>query len=500
MSAALVYVRVSTEEQAEKRYNLSTQTNKCTDRCERENLSVIKTFTDAESGRTAERPQLQEMLTYCYKHKSKVTHVVFADLSRLARNVADQSTILAKFKQLGITPISCDENIEDSAAGRLCTNLLGVINEFFSDSLSERTKYRMAAGVKAGRWLWVAPLGYLNNKNGESPDLLIDAKKADLIRKAFSMAASGYGLEEVLRRVNTLGLTTRTGRPITKQTLSRILRNQIYAGWVVSGDLKVKGQHEALIGQSLFDEVQDALNGKKTSPAVHKKLNPEFPLKGFLICTGCGKKMTAGFAMGRKEKHALYWCFNKKCPARVYVNRYEVEVQFLSILGTMAPTQEFLNQLPEFAKKYWAGRLERIATERKVISGKLRAAQLLNQEIVMQKVTGMLTEEDFKIAKENVRQRIADAEAEMAQLDVESSTMDALLEETQNNIVDIVKVWREGDAERKQELAYGLFPEGLYYSRETAFFEPRNTWVVNHLEQLLAQMDADFNIGVPDGI
>ena len=56
-------------------------------------------------------------------------------------------------------------------------NLLGVMNQFFSDSLSERTRNRMSAGVQQGRWLWVAPIGYLDSKNGGSPELLVDSAK-----------------------------------------------------------------------------------------------------------------------------------------------------------------------------------------------------------------------------------------------------------------------------------------------------------------------------------
>jgi site-specific DNA recombinase len=246
MNIAVLYVRVSTDEQASQAQNLPTQQRKCTNRCSRDGLTVDKTFIDADSARTAERPQFQAMLNYCRKHKGKVTHVVFADLSRLARNVGDQSVTLATLRQLGITPVSCDETIEDSAAGKLSVNLLGAVNQFFSDSLSERIKYRMSAGVQQGRWLWVAPIGYLNAKaaKGVPPELRIDSQRADLVRKAFELVASrSYTLEEVLRRINLLGLNTRRGRPLTKQTLSRLLRNQIYAGWIVSGENKVKGLH-----------------------------------------------------------------------------------------------------------------------------------------------------------------------------------------------------------------------------------------------------------------
>src|ERR1700737_3848114 len=124
-----------------------------------------------------------------------------------------------------------------------------------------------SAGVQQGRWLWVAPLGYINAKaNGGLSELQVDAQRADLIRKAFELTTTrSYTLEEILRRITLLGLNTRKGRPLTKQTLSRLLRNQIYAGWIVSGQNKVKGLHQPLVTQDLFNSTQDALAGKNSA-------------------------------------------------------------------------------------------------------------------------------------------------------------------------------------------------------------------------------------------
>src|ERR1700730_10450112 len=176
---ALCYIRVSTAEQADQARNLPTQKRKAEDRCKRDGLPILKTFVDAgESARTSDRPQFQAMLEYCRTHKAKVTHVVFADLSRLARNIQDQASTLAQFEKLGIVPVSCDERIEDSAAGKLSVNILGVLNQFFSDSLSERTRYRMDVGAKAGRHLHLAPIGYMNGANGSG--LQVDTERAAL--------------------------------------------------------------------------------------------------------------------------------------------------------------------------------------------------------------------------------------------------------------------------------------------------------------------------------
>ncbi len=145
--------------------------------------SVLGGLNRLCSARTTDRPQFQAMLEYCRKHKGKVTHVVFSDLSRLARNIEDQSATLTSFKRLGTTPVSCDDRIEDSAAGRMAVNLLGIFNQWFSDNLSERTKYRMEVGAKEGRHLHLAPIGYFNGANGSG--LQVDRERAALVRQAF---------------------------------------------------------------------------------------------------------------------------------------------------------------------------------------------------------------------------------------------------------------------------------------------------------------------------
>jgi len=114
--------------------------------------------------------------------------------------------------------LSVDEpNLDDSAAARLLKNVLGSMSQFFSDSLSEKTKFRMAAGVKAGRWLWVAPLGY---KNNTSAKVVIDSDRSPLVTKVFELLAEGSSISDVVRQVTALGLTTRKGRRVTKQPLA----------------------------------------------------------------------------------------------------------------------------------------------------------------------------------------------------------------------------------------------------------------------------------------
>lgn len=184
--------------------------------------------------------------------------------------------------------------------------MLGAMNQFFSDSLSERIRFRMKAGLEAGRHLHLASIGYLNvNK-----ELAVDPERAPLVRKSFELVASGNytTTDAVLKIITAMGLKTRRGRVVTKQTWGRLLQNPIYAGWVVSGETRVRGKHEPRISQELFDRVQDRINGKS---APDKQMNEDFPLPWSRPLFGLWQKSHLRMGQGRKERNARY-CAGKR--------------------------------------------------------------------------------------------------------------------------------------------------------------------------------------------
>jgi len=147
--------------------------------------------------------------------------------------------------------------------------------------------YKMAQAY--GRWLWVAPLGYINDTRTKT--VVIDPDRAPLVRKAFELLAEGSAISDVMRQVTALGLTTRKGRKVAKQTFSRLFRNPFYCGWIAKDEAtRVKGSHEPLISEEEFNSVQQLL-----SPgAPHQIERDDFPLRGLVRCSKCDKALTAG--------------------------------------------------------------------------------------------------------------------------------------------------------------------------------------------------------------
>jgi hypothetical protein len=157
------------------------------------------------------------------------------------------------------------------------------------------------------------------------------------------------------------------------------------------------------------------------------------------------------------------------------------------------------NALPEIAKTYWAHRLERIKNERRRLSTVLADTRALNQKILLQKVNGELSAEDFAMLKETVTKQKDEAETQLEALDSEPSSMNALLQEQQDSVVDLVGAWKNGGVQQRQEIAWSLYPDGLRFSRETKYFEPGNVLLMNTMQEMIADLVAGRDIGVGDG-
>src|SRR5260370_2303030 len=121
-----------------------------------------------------------------------------------------------------------------------------------------------------------------------------DPERAALVRKGFELMAKGiHAADDVLRTVTALGLTTRKGRHVPKQIWHAILRNPIYAGWVKSGDLLVRGLHKPIVSQDLFDSVQDVLARQSSTGQPPQTVHHGFPLRQFIRYSKYLKELTA---------------------------------------------------------------------------------------------------------------------------------------------------------------------------------------------------------------
>jgi site-specific DNA recombinase len=487
---AVVYLRVSTEEQANGPLNLNNQEQRCRDFCKQNGLSVVQLFTDpGVSGRSAARPEFQQMLTFCKAHRRDVFYVVVQDLSRFARNTKDQADAIVELEKHGVHVRSVYEpNVDETAAGKLAANMLGAFNQYFSDSLSEKMKDRTRASVAAGRFPWRAPIGYKNVGGQIGPNIIPDHERAKFIRQAFELIATGlYKKTEALQILTREGLRTDSGKPLSPQTFQAVLRNPLYCGWVTvpsaEGFEPVRGLHEPIVSEELFNEVQLVLSGKKPTAAPRRKHNPALPLKCFIKCEVCGTPLTGGFAKGRTKKYARYWCRKKNCRA-VKLSKEQLEKEFVAMLGRLRPDADSVSAFPKVAAKVWAQKQGDIEKAAKKLAARLEEQKKLKAELLKAKLRGEVSQADYTEANAEYAAELAATEAELKSLSSNRTTMDAFVRFAELQLMDIAGAWQIAAPEQRQRVQNLLFQDGLHYSPQSGILNRSNSCLFTLLEQM----------------
>src|SRR5918992_4211880 len=129
--------------------------------------------------------------------------------------------------------VSTKEQTDDTSTGKLMEGVLAAFAQFDNDVRADRTRAGMKAALELGRWVFLAPMGYLNAPRATGKSLIRDTERAPLVRRAFEDYATGqYTKEQLLKRARSWGFTNRRGKPLTSQAIGVLLRHALYAGIV----------------------------------------------------------------------------------------------------------------------------------------------------------------------------------------------------------------------------------------------------------------------------
>ncbi len=500
-SEAVMYLRVSTPEQADP-LNLENQEAVCRRLANQRGIPVAEVILGpGESGRTADRPSFVRLLSYCKSNRRKIGYVIVESLSRFARNVADQGAAITELRENGVALLSVAEpNVDDTAAGRMAAGVHGVFNQYFSDALSEKMKERSAASVRAGRWPWAAPIGYLNDlKQSNGANIKPDPATAPLIHEAFELYATGQHTKiHALKIITDKGLKTKRGQNLTAQTFYALLRKPIYAGWVYSSSVAapIRGLHTPIVSQELFDRVQRVLSGRKLSSAPKRRHNPAFPLKHFVKCGICGTPLTGGMNKGKRKHYANYWCRNSDCRA-IKVSKSVLESEFIEHLRTLRPDATTVARFPTIAADVWARRRGDTGSTTKALTVRLEEQKKMKTELLRARLRGEVNQADYAEANAEFDDEIEGITQELHAVQSQRGRLDAFLRFSKLMLVDIAAAWQRADVEQRIRVQNFLFRGGVAYHENEKFLNTANPTLFQQLRRLA---HCETVVGVPDGI
>ncbi len=242
---AAIYIRVSTQDQAQHGFSLDAQEESLLSYAKALGYEVYKIYKDeGKSAKNLNRPEMQNMLKDAESRKFQAIFIY--KLDRFSRSLKDLILTIDKLKEWGIDFVSLQDKIETaSASGKLMFQIIGAFAEFERNIIGDRTTFGMEKKAKEGGFITRSPLGYdLVNKK-----LVVNPETSQKVVKIF---------EEYLNtEISLTQLAKKNG--FTTSGIKKLLSNTTYIGKVKFANIESEGQHPAIINQELFNKVQEKL-------------------------------------------------------------------------------------------------------------------------------------------------------------------------------------------------------------------------------------------------
>ena len=240
----VIYTRKSTEEGLEQTFNTLQAQRESAEAYilsrKGEGWQSLPTVYDdgGFSGASLERPALQQLLADI--EARRIDCVIVYKVDRLSRSLLDFMRLLSLFDKRGVSFVSVTQDFNTGTSmGRLTLNILLSFAQFEREIISERTRDKLSAARRKGKWIGGIPvLGY--DVAPEGGRLVVNETEADRVRSTFRVCASCSRVTEALAAVRARGWTAKRwtsargkqhgGQLLGMSTLYALLTNVLYRG------------------------------------------------------------------------------------------------------------------------------------------------------------------------------------------------------------------------------------------------------------------------------
>lgn len=283
------------------------------------------------TGGNMDRPALRRLIADI--EAGKVDCVVVYKVDRLSRSLLDFARMLEIFERHRVAFVSVTQQFNTTTSmGRLMLNVLLSFAQFEREIISERTRDKIAAARRKGKWSGGMPLlGYDVDPRGSK--LVVNNEEAARVRTIFELYLEHQSMITTIKELDGRGWsnkrwttrkgTSRGGLPFTKTSLFKLLTNVTYLGKLKYKDEVHDGEHAAIVNPELWQRVQSLLqhNGRTGGTSVRNQFGAI--LKGILRCVPCGCAMSPSHSTRKGTKRYRYYVCTKaqkrgwhNCPSK----------------------------------------------------------------------------------------------------------------------------------------------------------------------------------------
>lgn len=265
----------------------------------------------------------------------------------------------------------------------------------------------------------------------------------------------------------------------TTATLFKLEKLYFYAGhfyrpaWQMNTPFPAK--HKGIISLKTVEDIIHRMQGSPLLGKAHFKYNPDFPLKDFLYCGHCYKKLTGYWSKGRNAKYPYYGCANKKDPQRFQVRRQKLKAEFQDFLKSFTLPPELGQVFSLILQAFWAQRVEIQSEE---IAKEEAIVETLDKK--MAKIQHLMIESDnlhliSKLEKERHQyheEKMAKEKLIKKQAILPSTSLMDLLAKAQKLLTSLENIRDLSQIEIKQMCIKVFFGGRIYYTPQEGFRTP----------------------------
>lgn len=488
MKIADLYIRVSTDEQADKGYSQRSQEELLRKYCDINGISIRKVIFEDHSAKTFNRPEWKSYLLDLRKHKGLADFVFFLKWDRFSRNAGHAYQMINTLRKLGVEPQAIEQPLELAIPeNKMMLAFYLAAPEVENDRRALNVIHGMRRARKEGRYMGLAPIGY-TNKTDEAGRKFIapEEPQAGILRWAFNQIAEGvYNTEQVYKMAKDKGFSG------TKGLFWFAIRNPVYCGKIFIPKYKdeesrfVKGLHEPIIPESLYYRVQDVLDGRKRHYKLKAVSNSTLPLRGFLICPKCNKLLTGSASKGHTKYYHYYHCTDG-CSCRYRADN--VNQQFVYELKKYIPCPEMTELFKIVLAEAWYDQTNHVQDDRKQLLSQIKDLEEKLSYIRDLLSSKQIEPSDFREMKSEYSAKLEKLESKLSAYNYNHPDIKDLLNKGINNLLKLDNLYESAGIEKKREIISSMYPEKMTF--DGFYFR---TSRINEAARIIYSLDEDYS-------
>lgn len=450
-----IYLRVSTEDQAENGVSLHEQKERLLAYCKAQGWPEPTLYEDdGYSAKDLRRPALKQLLEDVKTHG--YTTIITTKLDRLSRRLFDILSIIDYLEKYDCNYISASESFDTTTpAGRLTLQLLGMVAEFERERISENVRFNMLSIARKGEKIITRPCFGYDVFHGIR---VINVEEALIVQKMADWALEGKGPREIAKRLNEMGVKTKSGKQWHDRVVRELLRRRTLIGEFVYNQTYKKGtrtitrpkeewiivenNHPPILDKDTFYSIQRIFDSRKVGASRHVD-SDRYLLTGLLTCGHCGSPMV-GQTTKKTTKTRVYHYFRYACNAYAkkgtcfYHNiiRDDLENDIINRIRDIA------SNLPQ-DQEFSVMRKSSATDEREVILSRLKRLDQKAQKQIEAYEDDLISSYDLKMAMERIereREALNDSLIEIDKLNKENALVHDQARKLLNDVLSFDRI------------------------------------------------------------